>query len=113
MKEKYGNPEMRITENGMGVQDEYRFRNHAGQIQDDYRIDYVKKHLIWAYQAIQDGANLKGYNMWSFIDLWSPSNQFKNCYGFYEYDLETGETKKKKSADWFKQVTLNNGFESE
>ena len=51
---------MRITENGMGVQDEYRFRNHAGQIQDDYRIDYVKKHLIWAYQAIQDGANLKG-----------------------------------------------------
>jgi len=111
MKNKYGNPEMRITENGMGIQDEYRFKNKDGQIQDDYRIDYVKKHLIWAYQAIQDGAKLVGYNMWSFIDLWSPSNQFKNCYGFYEYDLETGETKRKKSADWFEKITSENGFE--
>lgn len=111
MKEKYGNPEMRITENGMGIQDEYRFRNKEGQIQDDYRIDYVKKHLVWAHRAIQDGANLKGYNMWSFIDLWSPSNQFKNCYGFYEYNLESGDVKRKKSADWFKKVTNDNGFD--
>ena len=49
--------------------------------------------------------------MWSFIDLWSPSNQFKNCYGFYEYDLKSGETKRKKSADWFEYVTKVNGFE--
>lgn len=112
MKEKYGNPEMRITENGMGVQNEGRFRNGMGQIQDDYRIEYVQKHLVWAYQAIQDGVNLKGYNMWSFIDLWSPSNQFKNCYGFYEYDLNTGECKCKKSANWFKMITEENGFES-
>lgn len=111
MKEKYGNPEMRITENGMGIQDEYRFRNKEGQIQDDYRIDYVKKHLKWVHKAIQEGVNLVGYNMWSFIDLWSPSNQFKNCYGFYEYDLKSGETKRKKSADWFEYVTKVNGFE--
>lgn len=111
MKEKYGNPEMRITENGMGIQNEYRFRNKEGQIQDDYRIDYVKKHLIWAHKAIQEGVHLVGYNMWSFVDLWSPSNQFKNCYGFYEYDLKSGETKRKKSADWFEYVTEVNGFE--
>lgn len=110
MKNKYNNPEMRITENGMGVQDEYRFRNAQGQIQDDYRIDYVERHLMYAHKAIQEGANLKGYNMWSFIDLWSPSNQFKNCYGFYEYSLETGESKRKKSADWFKKITEDNGF---
>lgn len=110
IKEDYGNIETRITENGMGIQDEYRFRDVHGQIQDDYRIDYVKKHLIYAQKAIEDGANLTGYNMWSFIDLWSPSNQFKNCYGFYEYDLQSGEVKKKKSADWFKQITEDNGF---
>lgn len=39
MKNKYGNPEIRITENGMGIQNEYRFRNKEGQIQDDYRIN--------------------------------------------------------------------------
>lgn len=111
IKEDYGNIETRITENGIGIQNEYRFRDKFGQIQDDYRIDYVKKHLIYAHKAIQDGANLTGYNMWSFIDLWSPSNQFKNCYGFYEYDLQSGETKRKKSADWFKKITDDNGFE--
>lgn len=111
MKNKYGNPEMRITENGMGVQDEYRFRDEHGQIQDDYRIEYVTKHLYWIHKAIEDGANLVGYNMWSFVDLWSPTNQFKNCYGFYEYDMNTGETKRKKSADWFKLVTENNEIE--
>jgi len=111
MKDKYGNPEMRITENGIGIQKEYRFRNEAGQIQDDYRIDYVKQHLIYALKAMKDGVNLKGYNMWSFIDLWSPTNQFKNCYGFYEFDLETKEIHKKKSADWFAKITKDNGFE--
>lgn len=111
IKRDYDNIETRITENGMGVQDEYRYRDRFGQIQDDYRIDYVKKHLIYAHKAIQEGANLTGYNMWSFIDLWSPSNQFKNCYGFYEYDLQSGEAKRKKSADWFKKITDDNGFE--
>lgn len=111
MKEKYNNPEIRITENGIGVQDEFRFRNEAGQIQDDYRIDYVKQHLIYALKAMKDGVNLKGYNMWSFIDLWSPTNQFKNCYGFYEFDLETKEIQRKKSADWFEKITKDNGFD--
>ena len=111
IKRDYGNIETRITENGIGIQNEYKFRNENGQIQDDYRIDYVKKHLIWAHKAIEDGANLTGYNMWSFVDLWSPSNQFKNCYGFYEFDLKTKEVKKKKSADWFKNITEENGFD--
>ena len=97
-----------IVENGFGYDDQV---NENGEIIDDYRIDYVKKHLKWAHKAIQEGVNLVGYNMWSFIDLWSPSNQFKNCYGFYEYDLKSGETKRKKSADWFEYVTKVNGFE--
>lgn len=111
IKDEYGNIETRITENGMGVQNESRFRDESGMIQDDYRIEYVKTHLEWAHKAIEEGCNLTGYNMWSFIDLWSPSNQFKNCYGFYEFDLETKESRRKKSADWFEKITEDNGFE--
>lgn len=111
IKKRYNNPEMRITENGIGVQNESRFRGENGQIQDDYRIDFVKEHLLWVHKAIEDGANLVGYNMWSFIDLWSPSNQFKNCYGFFEYDLKTEEIKRKKSADWFEKISKDNFIE--
>jgi Beta-glucosidase/6-phospho-beta-glucosidase/beta-galactosidase len=113
LKEDCGNLEIRITENGMGVQNEAQFRDKSGIIQDDYRIEYVKNHLKYAHKAIQDGVNLTGYNMWSFVDLWSPSNQFKNCYGFYEFDLETNEVYPKKSASWFAKITEDNGFGEE
>lgn len=111
LSHEYDYPEIRITENGIGIQNEDRYRNEDGMIEDDYRIDYVKEHLEWAWQAIRDGVKLTGYNMWSFVDLWSPSNQFKNCYGFYEYNLKDGSVKAKKSAAWFRKITDQNGFE--
>ncbi|PRR83603.1 glycoside hydrolase family 1 protein [Clostridium vincentii] len=106
IKEKYNNIECYITENGMGVQEEERFRGKDGVIQDDYRIEYVTEHLESCIKALNDGSNLKGYHMWSFIDLWSPSNQFLNCYGFVEYNLITKESKLKKSASWYKELII-------
>ena len=41
IKENYGNIEWMLTENGMGVEGEEKFREN-GMIQDDYRIDFVK-----------------------------------------------------------------------
>lgn len=112
IERRYPGTETRITENGMGAQDEGRFRDASGVIQDDYRIEYLCDHIAWAHRAIEDGANLTCYNMWSFVDLWSPSNQFKNCYGLIEYDLETGETRRKKSADWFQALTDANALDA-
>ncbi len=110
MKQAYGDKSFYITENGIGIQNEGRYRNHDGVIEDDYRIEFVREHLKYLHKAIQDGVQVLGYNMWSFIDLWSPTNQFKNCYGFYEFDLKTKYVKRKKSADWFEQITKDNGF---
>ena len=46
-------------------------------IQDDYRIDFVKGHLRELHRAIEDGANCKGYLIWTFIDCWSGSTAIK------------------------------------
>ena len=46
-------------------------------IQDDYRIDFVKGHLRELHRAIEDGANCKGYLIWTFIDCWSWLNSYK------------------------------------
>lgn len=108
-KKEYNNIEMIITENGIGIQNEERYIKD-GIINDDYRIEYIRDYLIKVNEAINDGANVIGYNVWSFIDLWSPTNQFKNCYGLYSFNPDTKEIKKKKSADWFKEVSKNNGF---
>ena len=88
IKENYGNIEWILTENGMGVEGEEKFRKD-GVIQDDYRIDFVKDHLRELHRAIQDGANCKGYLIWTFIDCWSWLNGYKNRYGLVELDLES------------------------
>ena len=77
-----------LTENGMGVEGEGKFRKD-GVIQDDYRIDFVKDHLRELHRAIQDGANCKGYLIWTFIDCWSWLNGYKNRYGLVELELES------------------------
>ena len=109
IQENYGNIEWILTENGMGVEGEEKFRE-AGVIQDDYRIDFFKGHLTELHRAIQEGANCKGYLVWTFIDCWSWLNSYKNRYGLVELDLETQRRTVKKSGHWFKALRDNNGF---
>ncbi|WP_152983780.1 glycoside hydrolase family 1 protein [Peribacillus muralis] len=111
VKENYGNIECFISENGMGVEGEERFRDKSGIIQDDYRIEFIEEHLKWVHKAIQEGANVKGYHLWTFMDNWSWTNAYKNRYGFVSVNLEKdAERSIKKSGQWFKKVSENNGF---
>ncbi|MDU0895014.1 MAG: family 1 glycosylhydrolase, partial [Anaerococcus sp.] len=110
IRDNYKNIEWIVSENGMGVENEERFREN-GQIKDDYRIDFIKEHLYWLSTAINEGANCKGYQLWTFIDCWSWLNAYKNRYGLVELDLNTGQRKIKKSGQWFKKLSENNGFE--
>lgn len=109
IRDNYKNIDWFISENGMGVEDEDRFRKDS-RIEDDYRIDFIKEHLTYLHKAIEEGANCKGYHLWTFIDNWSWLNAYKNRYGLVEYKLDTGERIIKKSGLWFKKLTENNGF---
>lgn len=109
IKNNYGNIEWMITENGMGVENEERFRKD-GIIHDDYRIDFYKEHLTWLHKGIEEGSDCIGYHVWTFIDCWSWINAYKNRYGLIELDLETQERKIKKSGQWFKELSEKGGF---
>ena len=109
IKEKYGNIPWFLTENGMGVENEDRFRLD-GRIEDDYRIDFLKDHLVALHKAIREGAHCQGFLVWTFIDCWSWLNGYKNRYGLVELDRETGDRRIKKSGFWFKKVSRENGF---
>lgn len=88
IKDHYGNIDWLVTENGMGVEGEEKFLKD-GVIQDDYRIDFIKDHLIELHKAISHGSNCKGYMLWTFIDCWSWLNGYKNRYGLVSLDLKT------------------------
>lgn len=103
-----------IVENGLGAIDH---PNENGVIEDDYRIDYLKQHIIQMGLAIEDGVDLIGYTPWGCIDLVSASTgEMSKRYGFVYVDLNdkiegSGKRTKKKSFDWYKQVIATNGQE--
>ena len=90
-----------ITENGMGYKDDFE----DGIIMDTPRIDYIRKHLEAVAQAIDDGVNVKGYFLWSLMDVFSWSNGYNKRYGLFYVDFETQKRYPKESAYWYKFVS--------
>ena len=101
-----------LVENGLGAKDVLL---ENGEICDDYRIDYLKKHIEAMELAMEDGVRLMGYVAWSGIDLVSASTgEMSKRYGFVYVDKNDDGTgtffrKKKKSFFWYQKVIRNNG----
>ena len=104
-----------IVENGLGAKDVLIEGADGPTVDDDYRIDYLKKHLQQVGEAIEDGVELLGYTTWGCIDLVSASTaQMSKRYGFIYVDRNddgsgTLNRYKKKSFYWYKEVIESNG----
>lgn len=102
-----------VVENGLGAVDK---TDENGYVEDDYRIDYLRKHIKHMRDAVTiDGVDLLGYTTWGPIDLVSAgTGEMKKRYGFIYVDRDnygngTLERSKKKSFDWYKKVIESNG----
>lgn len=76
-----------IAENGLGAADTV---NPDGTIDDDYRIDYLSKHLEQVKTAIyEDGVEVIGYTSWGPIDLVSvATGEMEKRYGYIYVDRD-------------------------
>ena len=99
---------MFIVENGLGYNDQI---DEHGYIEDDYRIAYMRDHIIEMKKAVEeDGVDLMGYTPWGCIDIVSAgTGEMKKRYGFIYVDKDneghgTLQRKKKKSFDWYQQA---------
>lgn len=103
---------MMVVENGLGAKDGVE---ENGEINDDYRIDYLRAHIEQMNEAIGDGVDLIGYTPWGCIDLVSASTgEMLKRYGFIYVDKHddgsgTLNRLKKKSFYWYKEVINSNG----
>lgn len=105
-----------VVENGLGAVDELVTLDTGEKtVEDDYRINYLKEHLIQLREAIHDGVEVMGYTSWGCIDLVSASTaEMKKRYGYIYVDRNddgTGTLKRyrKKSFWWYKDVIASNG----
>ena len=111
VRDNYRNIPWFVSENGMGVSREERFMGENGQIQDDYRINFIKEHLEWLHKGIQEGSNCFGYHLWTPIDCWSWTNAYRNRYGLISNDIHTQVKTIKKSGYWLKGVIEKNAID--
>lgn len=110
MYARYNIP-MMVVENGLGADDEFV----DGTVHDDYRIDYLSKHIQAMSEAIEDGVDLVAYTAWACIDSISASTgEMDKRYGFIYVDVDNEgngsyERYKKDSFEWYKKVIQSNG----
>ena len=96
-----------IVENGIGAVD---VKDANNLIHDTYRVEYIKKHIEQMKRAVDDGVDLKGYMMWSPIDIISSSTgEMKKRYGLIYIDRDdygNGDFSRypKDSFYWYKKV---------
>ncbi|MCJ8648539.1 6-phospho-beta-glucosidase AscB, partial [Escherichia coli] len=115
MYDRYQKP-LFLVENGLGAKDELAAN---GEINDDYRISYLREHIRAMGEAIADGIPLMGYTTWGCIDLVSASTgEMSKRYGFVYVDRDdagngTLTRTRKKSFWWYKKVIASNGEDLE
>jgi len=103
IKNDYGNIPTIITENGAS------FNNNEdsvvnGKVNDALRADYIKRHIAAAVKAQRDGANLKGYVLWSGWDNFEWVFGYTKRFGIIHVDFDTQERMPKQSYYTYQSI---------
>ena len=106
-----------IVENGLGAVDRL-VKDEQGQwtVNDNERIEYMRRHLVEVGRALEDGVDIMGYTAWGCIDLVSASTaEMRKRYGLIYVDRDDngkGSLKRyrKKSFYWYQRVIHTNGL---
>jgi beta-glucosidase len=107
VQDDYNPQTLYITENGVAFPDKL---NEEGKVKDARRIDYLRKHLIFAHKAIEEGVKLRGYFVWSLMDNFEWAYGYSKRFGLIYMDYPTQKRTFKESAYWYKKVIEGNAI---
>ncbi|XP_042029198.1 putative beta-glucosidase 41 [Salvia splendens] len=105
IKDKYGNPPVIITENGMDDPNNFLVSLEKA-LQDDKRVNYHRDYLLNLSAAIrQDKCDIRGYFAWSLLDNWEWNMGYTKRFGLYYVDFNNNLTRiPKSSVNWFRHM---------
>ncbi|CAN1243221.1 Beta-glucosidase 18 [Linum perenne] len=106
LKKRYNNMPIYITENGYAPPPDEAVQLEE-ILQDSSRIEYHKSYLAALARSIRDGADVRGYFLWSLMDNFEWADGYTLQYGLYYVDRQTLERTPKKSAMWYKEFLTN------
>lgn len=95
-----------ITENGVADP-----QSETVDLDDRERMRYVAGFLEWIARAIDDGADVRGYYLWSLMDNYEWAAGFSQRFGLVAVDPETLDRTPKASAAWYRGVIAQRGLD--
>ncbi|CAL5094553.1 unnamed protein product [Urochloa decumbens] len=92
----YKNIPVYVQENGYGA-------TYDDLIQDHKRVDYLSGYIGSTLTALRNGANVKGYFVWSFLDVFELLGGYYLRYGLHHVDFRDPDLPRqpKLSARWY------------
>lgn len=101
-KNRYNNMPMFLTENGY-AQGSNNYMSAKDFVNDVERVDYLNKYLGSLLKTIRNGANVRGYFIWSLLDNFEWLYGYTLRFGLYHVDYTTQARTPKLSAIWYKE----------
>jgi beta-glucosidase len=93
-----------VTENGAAYPDTVR----DGAVHDPDRLAYVAAHISAVHDAIEAGADVRGYFAWSLLDNFEWAWGYSCRFGIVYVDYTTQQRILKSSARWYSSVISAN-----
>ncbi|MFF4753175.1 GH1 family beta-glucosidase [Streptomyces sp. NPDC002514] len=90
-----------VTENGAAYDDK---PDPDGRVHDPERVAYLHGHLSAVHRAVADGADVRGYYLWSLMDNFEWGYGYEKRFGAVYVDYATLERTPKSSALWYGQA---------
>ena len=84
-----------VTENGIGTDN------------DEQRIKFMTTALEGLQKCIDDGLDIRGYYLWSFLDNFEWLFGYKPKFGLVEVDRDSLERKPKNSLKYYEEIIQN------
>ncbi|WP_458247118.1 GH1 family beta-glucosidase [Streptomyces sp. MAI_2237] len=99
-----------VTENGAAYDD---YVDPSGAVHDPERITYLREHLEAVHRAMEAGADVRGYFLWSLLDNFEWAYGYGKRFGMVHVDYASQRRTPKDSALWYAQVVASGGLPRE
>ena len=101
--ESYGMKRIYITESGTCWND---YVNKNGEINDEFRIFFLREHFRMVQKAILARIPVKGFFVWTLMDNyeWEQGYRPESAFGIVHVDRKTMKRIPKKSFYWYKEL---------
>jgi len=94
-----------VTENGAAFEDTV---DDDGAVHDADRVSYIARHVDAVAAAIEQGADVRGYFVWSLLDNFEWAWGYDRRFGIIRVDFDTQERTWKDSARMYQQLAASN-----